>query len=139
MEFHYRFWATCGVGSTVTFEGGAGFMEVTATLEERDAEKAVLRIRCRSRGLEDIDFTETLRPARTSGDPVVEGQEIIDVAGEEWLSRWIETTARHLDRDVTVKSWILEQVPGGIARWQMRERPDEARPLTWTVKSFERK
>lgn len=138
MEFHYRYWAACGVGSTVTFEGGAGFMEVTATLEERDAEKAVLRILCRTPGGRGLDFLETLRP-RASEGPLREGYEVLDIAGEEWLSRWVESSARHLGKDVTVKSWILEQVPGGIARWELRERPDEPRPLTWTVKSFERR
>lgn len=140
MEFHYRHWASCDVGSTVTFEGGAGFMEVTATLEERDAEKVVLRIRCRMRGLEDLDFSETL-PARpgAADRSTREGREVIVVAGEEWLSTWSETSAKVLGKDVTVTSWFVNEVPGGIARWQMRERPEEPPPLTWTVKSFVKK
>jgi len=152
MEFHYRLWASFGVGSRVTFEGGAGFMEVTATLQERDAEKVVLRIRCRTRGKEHLDFLETLRPRhsdRHSGGcffpvhlaerPDRQGREVIHVAGEEWLSTWEETPAKYFDKDVTVKSWIVSGVPGGIARWQMLERPPEPNPLTWTVKSFVRK
>ena len=149
MEFHYRHWASFGIGSSVTFTGGGGFMEVTATLLERDAEKVVLQIRCRTRGLQDLDFTETLRPTRTTGGcffPVHlengefrTGAEVIEIGGEEWLSRWVESSARYLDKDVTVKSWIVDQVPGGIARWQMRERPSEPHPLTWNVMRFQRK
>ena len=149
MEFHYRFWAACNVGSTVTFEGGAGFMTVRATLEERGDDRVVLRILCRARGSADMDFLETLRPSRTPAGcffPVTlenrdfrEGNEVIEVAGQEWLSRWIESSARYLDREVMVKAWIVDQVPGGIARWQMLERPREPNPLTWTVKAFVRK
>ena len=132
MEFHYRHWAAFGLGSSVTFEGGAGLMEVTATLQERDAEKIVLGIRC-TLGRRSLDFPEILR-ARSSPDdlPLREGREVIEVAGEEWLSRRVETSVPHLGRDVRVTSWIVDQVPGGIAQWQMRE-------LTWTVKAFVRK
>ena len=139
IEFHYRHWASFGLGSSVTFAGGAGPMEVTATLQERDAEKVVLRIRC-AVGRMSLDFAETLR-ARPSPDgrPLREGREVIVVAGEEWLSRWVEASVPYLGRDVTVTSWIVDQVPGGMARWQMRERPEEPSPLTWTVKAFVRK
>jgi hypothetical protein len=126
IEFHYRHWAGFDVGSTVTFEGGAGFMEVTATLLERDAEKVVLLIRC-SLGRRSLDFPETLRAQSPPAErPLREGREVIVVAGEEWLSRWVET--------VKVKSWFVDQVPGGIARWEVLG-PE---PLTWSVKAFRR-
>lgn len=126
MEFHYRHWTDFGPGSSVTFAGGAGLMEVTASLQERDAEKVVLLIRC-ALGRRSLDFSEILR-ARSSSDvrPIREGREVIVVAGEEWLSRWVETG--------TVKSWFVDHVPGGIARWQTLE----PKPLTWTVKAFRR-
>jgi hypothetical protein len=147
MEFHYRYWASFGVGSSVTFAGGAGFMEVKATLQERDAGKVVLRIQCHTRGTKDFDFTETLRhddrhsffPARPAERQDRRGREVIVVAGEEWLSSWEESSANYLGRNVTVKAWFVDQVPGGIAQWQMHEQPAEPRPLTWTVKSFVRK
>lgn len=148
MEFHYRYWAACNIGSTVTFEGGAGFMTVSATLQERDDDKVVLRILCRAQGCLDMDFLETVRPSRTPAGcflPVTlenrdfrEGKEVIEVAGEELLSRWVECSARYLGKEYTVKSWIVAEVPGGIARWQMRERPAEPNPLTWRVRSFVR-
>jgi hypothetical protein len=135
IEFHYRHWASCGLGSSVTFAGGAGVMEVTATLEERDEEKVVLAIRC-TVGSWSMEFAETLRPRPSpDGRPLREGREVIVVAGEEWLSRRIETSLPYFGRDVTVTSWIVDQVPGGMARWQ-RGDPE---PLTWTVTSFVRK
>jgi hypothetical protein len=139
MEFHYRHWAPFGIGSSVTFAGGADLMEVTATLQERDAEKVVLLIRCTVGGW-SLDFAETVRPRPSpDGPPFREGREVIVVAGEEWLSRRVETSVPYFGRDVTVTSWIVDQVPGGMARWQLRERPEEPRPLTWTVTSFIRK
>ena len=133
IEFHYRHWASFGVGSTVTFAGGAGLMEVTATLEERDAERVVLRIRV-TLGRRSLNFTEILHAqGLRDSPPLREGREVIMVAGEEWLSRWVESSARYLDREVTVRSWFVDEVPGGIARWQMPEHS-----LTWSVRTFRR-
>ena len=139
IEFHYLPWASCGLGSSVTFAENEGIMEVTATLQERDAEKVVLDIRC-TVGRWSLDFAETLRPRPSpDGPPLREGREVIVVAGEEWLSRWIETSVPCFGRDVVVTSWIVDQVPGGMARWRLRERPGEPQPLTWSVTSFVRK
>ena len=139
IEFHYLPWASCGLGSSVTFAGNEGLMEVTATLQERDAEKVVLAIRC-TVGRWSLDFAETVRPRQApDGAPLREGREVIVVAGEEWLSRRIETSVPYCGSDVVVTSWIVDQVPGGMARWQLRERPGEPQPLTWSVTSFVRK
>jgi hypothetical protein len=139
IEFHYRPWAACGLGSSVTFADAEGIMEVTATLLERDEEKVVLAIRC-TVGQWSLDFAETLRPRLSpDGRSLRERHEIIVVAGEEWLSRRIETFVPYFGRNVTVTSWIVDQVPGGMARWQLRERDGEPEPLTWFVTSFVRK
>lgn len=138
IEFHYLPWASCGLGSSVTFAGNEGLMEVTATLRERDAEKVVLAIRC-TVGRWSLDFAETVRPRPSpDGPPLREGREVIDVAGEEWLSRRIESSVPYFGRDVVVTSWIVDRIPGGIARWQLLEQPLEPHPLTWTVKTFVR-
>lgn len=139
IEFHYLPWAACGLGSSVTFAENAGLLEVTATLQERDAEKVVLAVRC-ALGRWSLDFAETVRPRPSpDGPPLREGREVIVVAGEEWLSRRIETSVPYFGRDVVVTSWIVDQVPGGLARWQLLERPGEPQPLTWSVTSFVRK
>ena len=139
LEFHYLPWASCGLGSSVTFAENEGLMEVTATLQERDAEKVVLAIQC-TVGRYRLDFAETVRPRPApDGPPLREGREIIVVAGEEWLSRWIETSVPSFGREVLVTSWIVDHVPGGMARWQLRERPGEPQPLTWSVTTFVRK
>ena len=67
-----------------------------------------------------------------------EGEEVIDVAGDELVCRWFEK--RHWDRksEFRVKYWSSESVPGGIVRWQMKRANTESWPYIWKLKSRER-
>jgi hypothetical protein len=74
-----------------------------------------------------------------SGPPIREGDEVIEIAGEEWLTHWAETPATHSGMNVLVKTWISEKIPGGLVRWEMRTGPEDSAPQRWFVTEFERK
>jgi hypothetical protein len=70
---------------------------------------------------------------------VVEGNEILDVAGEEFLCRWVERQISENGLEYAIKTWEFERVPGGIVRVELKFLPLVGTPARWFLKSFEGK
>lgn len=168
-ETGYRYWANCGLGSTVTREDVyeiAPGMKIHATtsltLCALDAHKATLDMVVRNRvegGPVPYPPTETLQeieiPAAFPPDaaddseallrpppqevPVEVGEETLVIDGRSIACRWFQRRTEEQGLRMTLKGWISEQVPGGSVRFEARCDGDPSRDLTTAVVSFLKK
>jgi len=157
-ETGYRYWANCGLGSTVTREDVqeiAPGMRITSTtsmtLCALDAHRATIDMVVRNR-VEGGDFapTETLQeieiPAEEEPegpDPhqtVAEGEETLRIAGREISCRWKRLSTRE-DGGIRTEAatWISDQIPGGLARSEFRVDGDPPQSWSTEVVSFLKK
>jgi len=166
-ETGYRYWANCGLGSTVTREDVkeiAPGMRITSTtsmtLCALDAHKATLDMVVRNRvegGPVPYPPTETLQeieiPAALPPDDdseallrppaqealVEEGEETLVVDGKPIACRWFRRSTAVQGLRMTLKAWTSEQIPGGSVRFEARCAVDPSRDLTTAVVSFLKK
>jgi hypothetical protein len=168
-ETGYRYWANCGLGSTVTREDVteiAPGMRITSTtsmtLCALDAQKATLDMVVRNRveggpvpyppteTLQEIEIPAALPPDEAEGSEallrppaqdgsVEEGEETLVVDGQSIACRWFQRRTEERGLRMTLKAWVSEQIPGGSVRFEARCDGDPSRDLTTTVVSFLKK
>lgn len=158
MASAYASWANCGLGSTVTTEdvkeiapGIRMISSTSMTLAAVEKDKVVVDMVVRNR-VEGGDFapTETLQeveiPAEEEADEphphqvVAEGEETLEIAGRKILCRWRRVAVRE-DGGVRTESatWTSDQIPGGLARSEVRVDGDPPQSWSTEVVSFVKK
>jgi hypothetical protein len=73
------------------------------------------------------------------GAGIEEGEETIVVAGREIACRWIRRSLEVGGLRLTLKTWLSEEIPGGLARSEARMEGSPAQDSTTVVVSFLKK
>ena len=125
----FTWWATHKAGSWVKLkmeaeaQGVKVLIESTHTLLEVSKDKAVVEQKTK------VTAAGQAQPEQTEKEEILkdkaknpikidkEGDEEIDVAGKKLKCHWVEGTQQD---KTTVKFWISKEVPGGVARGEMR-------------------
>ena len=68
-----------------------------------------------------------------------EGEETLQVAGQELRCRWVLRTLRVPASAIRIKTWYSDRIPGGIARIESRVEGQPEQGSTTTVVSFLKK
>jgi hypothetical protein len=73
-------------------------------------------------------------------DPAIKtGEETLVILGPSIACRWLERTLEIDGRRMTLKTWISDQIPGGLARSEARTEGSPAQDSTTVVVAFLKK
>ncbi len=136
---HYRLWAKHPVGTTVAVRektelpGTASETITTYKLKQRSDEQVVVEVdgeiktpdgKVHSRNTQDMTYSRWLsvpeeRAKRDLLRPIgtVESRtDSLTLLGREYLAKWYKSKGRVEAGETLTETWIVEELPGGIAR-----------------------
>ncbi len=148
----YQNWSKGKAGSFVSskmvsdFGGNKSEMEMTTTLKEISADKAVVETKTSMVvGGNKMDLPAQSRdvPAKIKkvegkeGEKPKEGDEEIEVAGKKLKCHWVETTTDANGNKTTAKVWTTKEIPGGMAKMESTTEGAQKGSTSMVVTAFE--
>ncbi len=147
----YPYWANCGLGSTVSHRQSipdepSSWLELTWKLIAVSSDQVVLEMSMSSQyhGVlvpssklpQTIEIPAGVPPSMELPAGIEEGEELFEVAGQAIPCRWIQGNSELKGKRVTVRTWLSDRIPGGVAGSSTTR---DGKTETTVITSFTRK